>query len=287
VNSIKSIYSTGNLTTGKKLNLRVNLVFENQNYSVEVVRTANKHDLKNIHREYILNNTCVNTRIPVPNARAEEDKLVDVDRNAAKNPVRIYRAYCKTRDMQCYGFTAKPLDRYLELEIKGYNMYHMNLKVSWKAVYQVLEGKNFDIELVEELGSVNRSVAEVRVIHYITNNPCINQRFEGGRMLDDDILPRPARNLSMVIQPTTNSQSLVSQITSSGGLIYKLRCHVTGLVYYGCETRDFVKTITGIKSCYKRYLAGEEEFQSVFRILQNQDYEVRTLEFLSCTDKKM
>jgi hypothetical protein len=273
---------------------KVYLVLENNNYTAEVVEEMPKssmNELKLIHRDYLINNPCVNVNIP---------RLMSTDNNnnAAWRRIemkispssflhdnatsgRIYRLYCKTNHIQYYGCTKKSLNTTLSQTIRDFNRYHMGTSHMYKSVYRTIEAHNYDIELVEELSNMNCSMRQERLKYYINNNPCVNEALSTRQ----SIKVRPEQNASLVIKNHQRSSSYSNEKLVSGK-IFKLFCRITGFVYYGSTIESISNAMSKLRSAHNRYLNGQGAYTAAFRVMELQDYDCELVEAMeACTAK--
>lgn len=70
------------------------------------------------------------------------------------------------------------------------------------------------------------------------------------------------------------------------GKIYRLICNITGLIYYGSTTKTLNERKTGHKADYNRFLNGNSDYYTSFKIIENDDYKIELVELFPCNDRK-
>ena len=70
------------------------------------------------------------------------------------------------------------------------------------------------------------------------------------------------------------------------GKIYKIECNVTGLIYIGSTCKKKLSgRMTEHRSSYKKYLNGKKKYYSVFKTMENKDYDIILIEDYPCKSK--
>ena len=70
------------------------------------------------------------------------------------------------------------------------------------------------------------------------------------------------------------------------GKIYKIECNVTGLIYIGSTCKKKLsQRMTGHRSQYKKYLNHKGKYYSVFKVMENDDYDIILIEDYPCNSK--
>ena len=70
------------------------------------------------------------------------------------------------------------------------------------------------------------------------------------------------------------------------GKIYKIECNITGLVYIGSTCKKKLSgRMTGHRSSYKKYLNHKGKYYSVFKVMENKDYDIILIEDFPCNSK--
>ena len=91
---------------------------------------------------------------------------------------KIYKIVCNTTGLTYYGSTCEPtLARRLAGHVGKYQCWKNNKKGHFCTSSQVLEGKNYDIILVENFPSDNNMELHKRERYYIENNDCVNKKI--------------------------------------------------------------------------------------------------------------
>ena len=70
------------------------------------------------------------------------------------------------------------------------------------------------------------------------------------------------------------------------GIIYKIVCNETNMVYYGSATKSMNKRISDHKSGYKRWKAGSCWYTSSYSIIERGNYSYSLIETVECEDRK-
>jgi len=75
-------------------------------------------------------------------------------------------------------------------------------------------------------------------------------------------------------------------IDYSKGKIYKIVCNITGLIYIGSTTKDYLKQrLTQHRNDYSRFLRGTQCYITSYEILKNDNYDIILLESYPCNSK--
>eukprot|EP01050_Picozoa_sp_SAG11_P033001 SAG11_NODE_10994_length_790_cov_20.005789_1_plen_184_part_00 len=75
-------------------------------------------------------------------------------------------------------------------------------------------------------------------------------------------------------------------VNYNNGKVYKIVCNVTGLIYVGSTTNQFLsRRLLQHLNNYKRYLNGKRRYITSFKILENNDYDIILLELVNCENK--
>ena len=69
------------------------------------------------------------------------------------------------------------------------------------------------------------------------------------------------------------------------GIIYKLVCNETNMVYYGSTQQSLDKRIRGHKSGCKEWKAGKRRYTTSFSIIERGNYSYSLIETVECEDK--
>jgi len=71
------------------------------------------------------------------------------------------------------------------------------------------------------------------------------------------------------------------------GIIYKIVCNITGLVYIGSTCKEYLsQRLQHHKTAYKSYLKTQKHYTSSFKILENDNYDIVLLELFPCDTKE-
>jgi hypothetical protein len=76
-------------------------------------------------------------------------------------------------------------------------------------------------------------------------------------------------------------------IDYSKGKVYKIVCNITGLIYVGSTTKEYLsQRLTKHKSDYKSYANGTStNYMTSYKILENGNYDIILLESVNCNSK--
>ena len=75
-------------------------------------------------------------------------------------------------------------------------------------------------------------------------------------------------------------------IDYSKGKIYKIVCNITGLIYIGSTTKEYLsQRLTQHRGNYQQYLKGKYCNVRSFEIIKNNNYDIILLENVSCDNK--
>ena len=89
---------------------------------------------------------------------------------------KIYRIVCNITGMTYYGSTCEPtLARRLAKHVGNYKRYKDGKKESYLSSYEILEGGNYTIVLVELFPCDSKMMLHQRERYYIENNVCVNK----------------------------------------------------------------------------------------------------------------
>jgi len=74
--------------------------------------------------------------------------------------------------------------------------------------------------------------------------------------------------------------------TYNNAKVYRIVCNETGLQYIGSTCKTLSARLSGHKSVYKRYLNGNNQFITSFKILENDNFDIVLLEnLINCKSK--
>ena len=89
---------------------------------------------------------------------------------------KIYRIVCNTTGLTYYGSTCEPtLARRLAGHVRNYKYFKDGKKESYVSSYEILEGGNYTIVLVELFPCDSKMMLHQRERYYIKNNACVNK----------------------------------------------------------------------------------------------------------------
>ena len=88
---------------------------------------------------------------------------------------KIYRIVCNTTGLTYYGSTCEPtLARRLGKHVGTYKRFKDGKKEKYMSSYEILEGGNYTIVLVELFPCNSKMMLHQRERYYIENNDCVN-----------------------------------------------------------------------------------------------------------------
>ena len=75
-------------------------------------------------------------------------------------------------------------------------------------------------------------------------------------------------------------------VNYNNGKIYKIVCNVTGDIYIGSTTKEYLsQRLTTHRNNYTKYLNGKYCFVTSLKALENDNYDIILLENVNCTNR--
>tara|TARA_R110000782_G_scaffold46341_1_gene102415 strand:- start:105 stop:590 length:486 start_codon:yes stop_codon:yes gene_type:complete len=72
-------------------------------------------------------------------------------------------------------------------------------------------------------------------------------------------------------------------VNYNNGKIYKLVCNISGLIYIGSTTKEFLsQRLNKHRSTYKHWKTGKGNYVTSFKVLENDNFKIVLLEAVNC-----
>jgi hypothetical protein len=72
----------------------------------------------------------------------------------------------------------------------------------------------------------------------------------------------------------------------SEGKIYRITCNITGMCYIGSTCKSLSERLRTHESAYTSFLKGDMNYVSVYKILENKDYNISLLQAYPCENNQ-